>query len=142
MGYNRVTKGSALAGRLFGTVASADAVNDAAYNRTITAYTSTSLAVSAEGVVTLASAGSSVGNVFTIGVPAAGQHHVVVALSGVGGSSKPTCLKSTSAAFSASSTQKVIQFNANGEACEIIALSATRWLVWGASTGVVISNTT
>lgn len=166
MGVNRLTRGKAAVGTLIGTVQAAagsisstelgasavttakiaaNAVDDTKYAPTVTSVSSTVGAVTVEGINLLVSPGSSVGNVFTIGVPSAGQHHVIVGYSGIGGSSKPTCLKSTSAAFTGNSTEKVLQFQANGAAREIIASSTTRWIVvpdLACSTGVVAAATT
>lgn len=128
MGYDRLTKGRTLAGGLLDPITSVS-----------------SGAVERAGTNLLVSAGSSVGTVFTIGTPSAGDRLKVVGYSGIGGSSKPTCLKSTAAAFSGSSTQVVLKFQANGAAREIIAVSGSRWVVvpdLACSTGVVASNTT
>lgn len=148
----RLSRGQVLAGKIIadiqaaagsiGTAELADnGVTDAKYQPTLTQVTSG--AVTVEGLNYLVSAGTSVGSVFTIGTPSAGQHHVIVGFSGIAGSSKPTCLKSTAATFDG--TNKVLKFQANGAAREIIASSTTRWIVvpdLACSTGVVAAATT
>jgi len=124
-----------------GTAELADnSVTDAKYLQTVT---TASAALATEGVNLLVSAGSSVGTVFTIGTPVVGVHYKLVAYSGIGGSSKPTCLKSTAATFDGSN--KVLKFQANGAAREIVAVTTTRWVVLpdlACSTGVVAAATT
>ena len=151
---NRLTKGQALVGVIVGEVQAAagsigtteladNAVTDAKYTPTITSPSSTAPTVTVEGMNLLVSPGSSVGNVWAIGDPVAGQHHIICALSGVGGSSKPTCLKSTAATFDG--TNKVLKFQADGAAREITANSTVRWIVvpdLACSTGVVAAATT
>ena len=148
----RLSRGTVLAGSIIadiqaaagsiGTAELADnAVTSAKTQHTVTSPSSTAPTVTAEGINLLVSPGSSVGNVWAIGDPVTGQHHIIVAYSGVGGSTKPTCLKSTVATFDG--TNKVLQFNANGETVEIIAMSTTRWLMVPlTSTGITAAATT